>query len=83
MYSKNFLKLLVFVMILYTSNCILEVSINNFRALSLYYWLGFSIVNIRCYYYILSSFSISAYSLINTKSISFNIIRRYIVLDLF
>nr|UAD84246.1 hypothetical protein [Gracilaria changii] len=83
-HSKHFLKLLVFIIILYASNSILEVRIDNFGALSLYYWLGFSIVNIRLYYYnILNFFASSAYSLINTKSISLNIIRRYIILDLF
>nr|YP_010196852.1 hypothetical protein LKZ11_pgp027 [Gracilaria cliftonii]UAD84656.1 hypothetical protein [Gracilaria cliftonii] len=81
MFSKHLLKLFVFIMILYGSNSILEVRINNFRALSLYYWLGFSIVHIRLYYYILSISPSSAYSLINTKSISQNIFRRYLILD--
>nr|YP_010197055.1 hypothetical protein LK099_pgp027 [Crassiphycus corneus]UAD84859.1 hypothetical protein [Crassiphycus corneus] len=82
-FSKHLLKILVFIMMLYTSNLVLEVKIENFRALSLYYWLGFSVVHIRFYYYILSISISSAYSLVNTKSMSQNIFRRYLVLNLY
>nr|YP_009510516.1 hypothetical protein [Gracilaria caudata]AXI96189.1 hypothetical protein [Gracilaria caudata] len=82
-FSKHLLKILVFIMMFYASNFILEVKINNFRALSLYYWLGCSIVHIRFYYYILSTPTSSAYSLVNTKSKSQNIFRRYLILNLY
>nr|YP_010196441.1 hypothetical protein LKZ37_pgp027 [Gracilaria cearensis]UAD83838.1 hypothetical protein [Gracilaria cearensis] len=83
MYSKRFLKVLIFIIMLHNSNTLLEVNINNFRALSLYYWLGFSIMHIRLYYYMLNRSTSSAYSLFNTKSISQNIFRRYLIVNVY
>nr|UAD87686.1 hypothetical protein [Gracilaria salicornia] len=83
MSSKLFTKVLIFIIMLNNLNILLEVKINNFRALSLYYWLGFSIVHIRFYYYVLSNSMFSAYSLFNTKSISLNLFRRYLILNIY
>nr|YP_009511130.1 hypothetical protein [Hydropuntia rangiferina]AXI96803.1 hypothetical protein [Hydropuntia rangiferina] len=65
-------------MILYLTNFLLEVKISNYNVLSLYYWLSFSIFYVRTYYYLLNDFVLSAYFLVNTKSISKNISRRYL-----
>nr|YP_010195617.1 hypothetical protein LK149_pgp027 [Gracilaria baiana]UAD83014.1 hypothetical protein [Gracilaria baiana] len=82
MSSKRFLKVLIFIVMLHHLDIILEVKINNFKALSLYYWLGFSVVHIRLYYYLLNRSTSSAYSLFNTKSISQNIFRRYLIFNI-
>nr|UAD84448.1 hypothetical protein [Agarophyton chilense] len=76
---KRFLKILSFIMMFYGLIIILEVKINNFRALSLYYWLGFCVINVRFDYFMLNTCAFSAYSLVNTKFISLNIYRRYLV----
>nr|YP_010197666.1 hypothetical protein LK244_pgp027 [Gracilaria flabelliformis subsp. simplex]UAD86082.1 hypothetical protein [Gracilaria flabelliformis subsp. simplex] len=81
--SKRFLKVLIFIIMLHNLDALLEVKINNFRALSLYYWLGFAIVHIRFYYYMLNRSKSSAYSLFNTKSISQNIFRRYLIFNIY
>nr|YP_009732255.1 hypothetical protein [Gracilaria spinulosa]QHS70769.1 hypothetical protein [Gracilaria spinulosa] len=82
-YSRHFLKVLVFIIMSNNVNILLEVKINNFRALSLYYWLGFSVMRIRLYYYILNKSTSSAYSLFNTRSISKNIFRRYLIFNIY
>nr|YP_010197462.1 hypothetical protein LK222_pgp027 [Gracilaria domingensis]UAD85469.1 hypothetical protein [Gracilaria domingensis] len=81
--SKRFLKVLIFIAMLHNLDIFLEVQISNFKALSLYYWLGFSIVHIRFYYYLLNRSTSSAYSLFNTKSISQNIFRRYLIFNIY
>nr|YP_010196026.1 hypothetical protein LK221_pgp029 [Gracilaria bursa-pastoris]UAD83423.1 hypothetical protein [Gracilaria bursa-pastoris] len=81
--SKRFVKVLIFIIMLHNLDILLEVKINNFRALSLYYWLGFSIVHIRLDYYMLNRSTSSAYSLFNTKSISQNIFRRYLIFNIY
>nr|YP_010198483.1 hypothetical protein LK148_pgp027 [Gracilaria pachydermatica]UAD86899.1 hypothetical protein [Gracilaria pachydermatica] len=83
MCSKRFVKVLIFIIMLHNVDIFLEVKINNFRALSLYYWLGFSIVHIRLCYYMLNRSTSSAYSLFNTKSISQNIFRRYLIFNIY
>nr|YP_009510925.1 hypothetical protein [Gracilaria gracilis]AXI96598.1 hypothetical protein [Gracilaria gracilis] len=83
MSSKLFVRVLIFIIILHNSNIILEVRINNFQALSIYYWLGFCIVNIRFYYYTSNDSASSAYSLLNTKFISQNMSRRYLILNIY
>nr|UAD85878.1 hypothetical protein [Gracilaria ferox] len=83
MCSKRFLKILIFIIIFHNLDTLLEVRIRNFRALSLYYWLGFSIVHIRFCYYSLYRSTSSAYSLFNTKSISQNIFRRYLIFNIY
>uniref|UniRef100_A0AAU7YPZ3 Uncharacterized protein n=1 Tax=Gracilaria hainanensis TaxID=2871843 RepID=A0AAU7YPZ3_9FLOR len=83
MYSKLFVKVLTFIIMLHNLNILLEVKINNFRALSLYYWLGFSIVHVRLCYYILSGSTSSAYSLFNTRSMSQNLFRRYLIFNIY
>nr|YP_063566.1 hypothetical plastid protein [Gracilaria tenuistipitata var. liui]AAT79641.1 hypothetical plastid protein [Gracilaria tenuistipitata var. liui] len=80
---KRFLKILFFIMMFYGLIIILEVKMNNFRALSLYYWLGFCVTYIRFDYYVLKSFTVPAYSLVNTKFISLNIFRRYLILGIY
>nr|UAD87891.1 hypothetical protein [Gracilaria textorii] len=81
--SKYFVKVLIFIIMLHHVDIFLEVEINNFRALSLYYWLGFSIVRVILGYYMFNRFSSSAYSLFNTKSISQNIFRRYLIFNIY
>nr|YP_010198279.1 hypothetical protein LK226_pgp027 [Gracilaria ornata]UAD86695.1 hypothetical protein [Gracilaria ornata] len=81
--SKRFLNVLIFIIMLYNLDALLEVKINNFRALSLYYWLGFAIVHIRFHYYMLNRSTSSAYSLFNTKLISQNIFRRYLIFNIY
>nr|YP_009732053.1 hypothetical protein [Gracilaria edulis]QHS70607.1 hypothetical protein [Gracilaria edulis]UAD85674.1 hypothetical protein [Gracilaria edulis] len=67
---------------LYLVNFLLEIKMSNYNTLSLYYWLGFSIFYVRLYYYVLNSLVFSAYSLVNTKSVSKNISRRYLILNI-
>nr|YP_010197870.1 hypothetical protein LK367_pgp029 [Gracilaria isabellana]UAD86286.1 hypothetical protein [Gracilaria isabellana] len=81
--SKRFVKVLIFIIMLHNIYTFLEVKINNFRALSLYYWLGFSIVHLRLSYYIFNKSTSSAYSLFSTKSISQNIFRRYLIFNIY
>nr|YP_009732518.1 hypothetical protein [Gracilaria textorii]QHS70965.1 hypothetical protein [Gracilaria textorii] len=82
-YPKHFLKVLIFIIMLHNLYTLLEVKINNFRALSLYYWLGFSVMDIRLHYYMLNRSTSSAYSLFNTRSISQNIFRRYLIFNIY
>lgn len=63
---------------------ILDVSFVNIYIFSLYYWVGFQVMAKRFNYYInqlsKSNISIStAYSLINSKPLSQNISRRYLI----
>nr|YP_009511334.1 hypothetical protein [Gracilariopsis longissima]AXI97211.1 hypothetical protein [Gracilariopsis longissima]UAD89127.1 hypothetical protein [Gracilariopsis longissima] len=78
--SKYFLQIFIILIINLVST--LELNIINLQALSLYYWLGFSIINKRSSYYSSVNFVSSAYLLINVKSRSKNLLRRYLIINI-
>lgn len=78
-FSKYFLHMIIFLIIDLTS--ILELSVINLKALSLYYWLGFNLINKRSFYYSCNNAAYSAYLLINVKTKSKNILRRYLIVN--
>nr|QCI07416.1 hypothetical protein [Leiomenia cribrosa] len=59
----------------------IEVSTFNFIAISIYLWLGFSILNIRLNYYNNNTHCLSGYNLFSYKFLSKNSLRRYLIFD--
>nr|UAD88922.1 hypothetical protein [Gracilariopsis chorda] len=79
-FSKYFLQMMIVLII--DLIAILELNVINLKALSLYYWLGFSLIHKRSFYYFCSKSSSSAYTLINVKSKSKNILRCYLIINI-
>nr|YP_010199473.1 hypothetical protein LK036_pgp034 [Gracilariopsis tenuifrons]UAD89331.1 hypothetical protein [Gracilariopsis tenuifrons] len=79
-FSKYFLQMFIILIINLVST--LELNVINLQALSLYYWVGFSIINKRSSYYSCVDFASSAYLLINFKSKSKNLLRRYLLINI-
>nr|YP_009511537.1 hypothetical protein [Gracilariopsis mclachlanii]AXI97414.1 hypothetical protein [Gracilariopsis mclachlanii] len=79
-FSKYFLHMIMFLIIDLTA--ILELNVINLKALSLYYWLGFNLINKRSFYYSYNNVDSSAYLLINVKTKSKNILRRHLIVNI-
>nr|YP_009295907.1 hypothetical protein Schim_161 [Schimmelmannia schousboei]AOM64842.1 hypothetical protein Schim_161 [Schimmelmannia schousboei] len=85
LYMPSSIKILLSCIIYMSSNSFiffLEVNSYNVFAFSIYIWLGFVILNKRLNYYSVDDkFNyLSAYTLVCTKNVSKNIVRRFLLL---